>query len=328
MAVSRYTREMTISMSKTIAEERLRWVLPVIRKEARLVDTARICPYGKRSLERWVAAYRCGGADALNPRSTEPKRYRVETPIRVKEYICEIRRNTKKCALKIHWQLKKEGVSIHPRTIGKILKKEKLTRRYRTKKVVYKYIRAQRQPGELLEIDVKYVPGCIAGRRYFQYTAVDTASRWRHLAVYDAQSNQHSVRFLQEVMNRFAYPIHAVKTDNGGIFTNYYLGTNKRSDCTVKRVHAFDRFCAKQNVVHYLIDPGKPAQNGTVERSHREDQEKFYNTNTFTSFADLQTKLRVWNDEYNNLEHCGLDGKTPNEFLADYSKTNPPYVCT
>jgi len=23
----------------------------------------------------------------------------------------------------------------------------------------------------------------------------------------------------------------------------------------------------------------------------------------------------VWNKEYNNLEHCGLNGKTPNEML-------------
>jgi len=23
----------------------------------------------------------------------------------------------------------------------------------------------------------------------------------------------------------------------------------------------------------------------------------------------------LWNDYYNNLEHCGLDGKTPNEML-------------
>jgi len=38
--------------------------------------------------------------------------------------------------------------------------------------------------------------------------------------------------------------------------------------------------------------------------------------------------MKVWNDYYNNLEHCGLDGQSPNEFLANYSKTNPPYVCT
>jgi transposase InsO family protein len=163
---------------------------------------------------------------------------------------------------------------------------------------------------------VKYVPGTIAGKAYFQYTAIDCASRWRHLAVYDEQTNFHSIRFLEDVIERFPHPIRAVKTDNGSIFTNYYTGTNKRSDMTVKTLHALDVFCAERGIVHYLIDPGKPAQNGKVERSHRSDQERFYDENTFSSFADLQRKLREWNTEYNDLEHCGLNGRTPNEALA------------
>jgi len=53
-------------MSKTIKEERLRWVLPIIHKEIALVDVAKVCPYSKRSLERWVAAYEhSGGRFAL-----------------------------------------------------------------------------------------------------------------------------------------------------------------------------------------------------------------------------------------------------------------------
>jgi len=309
---------MAICMAKTIKEERLRWVLPIINKEIKLVESAKACPYGKRSLERWIAAYREHGEAGLEPKSTEPKRYRVETPIWLKERVLEIRKKTKKCALKIHWQLEKESVLIHERTIGKILKKEELVRKYRVKKIKYKYIRAERKPGELIEIDVKHVPGKIAGRRYFQYTAIDTAGRWRHMEVFDEETTQHSIKFLKIVIRLFPHPIKAVKTDNGSIFTNYYLGTNKRSDQTVKTLHALDRFCAEHGIIHYLIDPGKPAQNGTVERSHREDQEKFYEQNTFNNFTDLQKKLRKWNMYYNDLEHCGLNGKTPNEFLEEY----------
>lgn len=304
-------------MATTIKEERLRWVLPIVRKEIKLKDIAKVCPHGKRSLERWVAEYKKDGEEALEPKSTEPKTQPNETPIWIKERVIEIRKKTKKCALKIHWQLQKEGVEINTRTVGKILKKEGLVRKYRVRKITYKYIKAVRKPGELLEIDVKFVPGKVAGRRYFQYTAIDTASRWRYLAVYDEQTSHHSIKFLQEVMALFPYPIIAIKTDNGSIFTNYYTSTNKRSDLSVKTLHALDVFCAKHNIIHYLIDPGKPAQNGTVERSHREDQEKFYEQNKFRSFQDLQKKIRVWNDYYNNLEHCGLEGKTPNEMLAN-----------
>ena len=184
----------------------------------------------------------------------------------------------------------------------------------------YQYVKAERLPGELVEIDVKYVPGRIGGKRYFQYTAIDCASRWRFLRIFEEYGTFESIEFLKEVIGRFPHPILSVKTDNGSPFTNYYLGTNRRSDLTVKTVHAFDRFCASQGIVHYLIDPGKPAQNGTVERSHRSDQESFYDRKSFSSPADLRRKLRVWNTEYNNLAHCGLQGQSPNQFLREYSK--------
>lgn len=302
-------------------------MLPITNKEVRLADAAKVCRYGKRSLERWVAAYKKGGEVALEPKSTEPKTYRIETPIWLKERIVKVRKKTKKCALKIHWQLEREDIQISARAIGKILKKEGLVRKYRVKKVKYKYIRAERGPGELMEIDVKHVPGPIENKRYYQYTAIDTASRWRHMAVYCEETTHHSILFLREVIKIFPYRIMAVKTDNHSTFTNYYLGTNKRSDMTVKTIHALDRFCADKGMIHYLIDPGKPAQNGTVERSHGEDERKFYQKNTFKNIEDLKRKLRRWNIYYNDLEHCGLNGKTPNEYLEEFKLINPPNVC-
>lgn len=315
-------------MAKTIKEERLRWVLPIAYRQVRLVDVAKVCPHSKRSLERWLHMCKKHGDWSLTPKSTEPKTQPKETPIWIKERVISVRKKTKKCARKIHWQLKKEGIQIHERTIGKILKKENLVRKYRVKKISYKYIKAERKPGELVEIDVKYVPGRVAGKRYYQYTAIDTASRWRYLKIYSEQTNFHSVLFLEKVIEKFSYKIQAIKTDNGGIFTNRYLGTNRRSDFSFKTLHSLDKFCSQNNIIHYLIDPGKPAQNGTVERSHREDQEKFYEQNKFKNFSDLQKKIKIWNDYYNNLEHCGLNGKTPNEFLQNYKLINPPNVCT
>lgn len=303
-------------MPKNILEERLRWVNMVESSDMKLKDIIEIFPHSGRTLKRWLKAYRSKGKIGLIPKSTKPKSNPKESSIHIKERVLDIRKTTKKCAVKIHWQLQKEGIHIHERTIGKILKNENVVRKYRVKKIKYKYIKAERLPGELIEIDVKYVPGKVAGKRYFQYTAIDTASRWRYLSVYDEQTSHHSIRFLQEVMGTFPHKIQAIKTDNGSIFTNYYTSMNKRSDMTVKTLHALDVFCTQNNIIHYLIDPGKPAQNGTVERSHREDQEKFYEQNKFRSFNDLKKKMKRWNIYYNNLEHCGLNGKTPNEVLG------------
>lgn len=304
-----------VHMAETIREERLRWVRPLAEGAISWAEVVKVCPYGRRTLERWLAAYRAGGEAALEPRSTAPKTSPNETPIRIKEEVIALRKKTRLCAKKLHWRLKKQGLAVPVRTIGKILKDEGLVRKYRVKKVSYKYLKAVRKPGELVEIDVKHVPGEVAGHQYFQYTAVDCATRWRHLAVYPEEATSHSVEFLKDVIARFPYTITGVKTDNHSTFTNRYVGTNRRSDMTVKTVHALDRFCAEQGITHFLIDPGKPAQNGTVERSHREDQEKLYDRHAFRSLADLKQKLATWNREYNDLEHCGLDGLSPNEAL-------------
>lgn len=308
-------------MPKNTQEERLRWVEMVENSGQKLKDIIKIFPHSGRTLKRWLSEYREKGDAGLIPKSTAPKTQPNETPIRIKEQVIELRKQTKLCAKKLHWRLEKVGLVVPVSTIGKILKDEGLVRKYRIKKIKYKYIKAERQRGELVEIDVKYVPGHVAGKRYYQYTAIDVASRWRYLQVYEEETSHHSVRFLKEVMTKFKDKIQAVKTDNGPMFTNRYVGTYKRSDLSPKTLHALDRFCAEHNIIHYLIDPGKPAQNGYVERSHREDQEKFYEQNTFHSFGDLKKKIQIWNMEYNNLEHCGLNGKTPNEMLG-FSVTN------
>ena len=55
--------------------------------------------------------------------------------------------------------------------------RENLVRKYRVRKLKYKYIRVPLGKGELVEIDIKYVPDLVANRQYYQFTAIDCASR-------------------------------------------------------------------------------------------------------------------------------------------------------
>lgn len=315
-------------MSKTIQEERLRWILPIYRGEIKLVDMARVCPYSRRSLERWLSEYRKHGKDGLIPKSTKPKSNPNETAIRIKERIIELRKDTKLCALKLESKLEKQGINIHHRTIGKIIKKEGLTRKYRTRKLKNQYLKVPLLPGELVEIDVKYVPERVKNKRYYQFTAIDCASRWRYLKISDDMSNLSAIRFLKEVMKISSFKIRSIKTDNGPCFTNRYTGYLKSSNPINPRLHPFDLLCQRLNIIHYLIDPGKPAQNGKVERSHRSDQESFYDQVSFKSLNELEYKLKLWNMDYNDLEHCSLGLKSPNEYLKQFNLVKPPYVRT
>lgn len=313
-------------MPKTIKEERLRWVLPIVRKKIKLKDAVKVCPHSQRSLERWVSVYKRYGEDGLIPKSTRPRTNPDETPIRIKERIIELRKDKKKCALKLKWQLEKENIILHKNTIHKIIKNDGLVRKYRVRKLKYKYLKVPLSPGELVEIDVKFVPETIENKRYYQFTAIDSATRWRYLKIYDDYSSFNSISFLEELVVIAPFRIRAIKTDNGSNFTNRYTGYLKSANPINPRLHPLDLVCQKYNIIHYLIDPGKPAQNGKVERSHRSDQEIFYDRNRFRTLKDLERKIKAWNQEYNNLEHCGLNGKTPNEMLQLLLNTKPTNV--
>jgi transposase InsO family protein len=303
-------------MPNSNQEEKLRWITPVLEKRMKIKDLVSVCPFSERSIKYWLKRYKEHGIVGLENKSTRPRSQPNETPIRIKERVLEIREEMNdECALKIKWDLADEGITLHERTIGKILKTEGLVRKYRTRKQYPSKPKTQLNPGDLLEIDVKFVPGLVEGTKCYQFTAIDCASRWRYISIYEQQSNIDSLRFLGELIAIFPYEIKAIKTDNGSIFTNRYVGYQKSTDPMNPKLHPLDVECAKLGITHYLIDPGKPAQNGKVERSHRSDQESFYDKIKFDTIEELRYKSKLWNMYYNDLRHCGLNGLTPNQAL-------------
>ena len=314
---------MSKTMPKSTSEEKYRWIKPIIDREISIKQLTKVCPFSERTVKYWLARYKKLGMVGLENKSTRPKSQPNETPIRIKERIIELRKENKLCAQKLWYKLRKENINIDVRTIGKIIKSEGLVRKYRIRKLQYKYIKPSMAPGDLVEIDIKYVPGLIRGKRYYQYTAIDCATRWRYLEIYENGDNESTLKFLDKLISIATFRIRAIKTDNGGCFTNRYAGYLKSRDPFNPKLHPLDLECQRLNMIHYLIDPGKPAQNGRVERSHRTDQEMFYDRNEFKTVLGLKKKIRQWNFYYNNLEHCALDGLTPNEALAGVQN-----VCT
>jgi len=303
------------TMPNSTQEEKLRWLTPILEKRMKIKDMASVSPFSERAIKYWLKQYREHGLVGLENGSTRPRSQPDETPIRIKERVIEYRLETGLCAQKISWDLEDESIFLHSRTVGKILKTEGLTRKYRTRKQYPPKPKILLKQGELIEIDVKYVPSLVEGKRCYQFTAIDCASRWRFLQVYDQQTNIDAIEFLRELISVFPYEIKAIKTDNGSIFTNRYTGYLKSIDPTNPRLHPLDIECHKLGITHYLIDPGKPAQNGKVEKSHRSDQESFYDKIKFNSLEELRYQMKLWNMYYNDLKHCGLNGLTPNQAL-------------
>lgn len=306
---------MSKTMPNSTKEEKYRWIKPILDKDITIKHISKVSPFSERTLKYWLANFRQDGLGGLSNKSTRPKSHPEETPIRIKERIIELRKAPGLCAKKMNYKLAKEEILVSDRLIDKILKSEGIVRKYRTRKLKYQYVKLPLLAGELVEIDIKYVPDLIENKGYYQFTAIDCSSRWRYLKIYDDYSNVSSIKFLEELTKVAPFRIRAIKTDNGSSFTNRYTGYLKSTGPRNPRLHPFDLLCQRLNIIHYLIDAGKPAQNGQVERSDRRDQEMFYDKRKFKTICELKKVLRIWNAEYNNLEHCSLDGLTPNEAL-------------
>ena len=158
-------------------------------------------------------------------------------------------------------------------------------------------------PGQRVQIDVKYVPAaCLAGeakeQKLYQYTFIDEYSRYRYLEAFQENSTYSSTQFLLHVVERFPFAIECVQTDNGFEFTNR-LNSNG-----TKKPTLFERTLSQLGIRHKLIRPFTPRHNGKVERSHRKDNEEFYASHKFYSFADFQKQLAVRQRQYNNFPHA------------------------
>ena len=109
-------------------------------------------------------------------------------------------------------------------------------------------------------MDVKFlerIPG--TRKRLYQFTAIDDCTRIRVLKVYDACNQGTAIRFIDEVLRRLPFRVHVVQTDNGAEFQSHFHWHLEASD-----------------IRHVYIRPRTPHLNGKVERSHRVDDQEFY----------------------------------------------------
>ena len=102
-----------------------------------------------------------------------------------------------------------------------------------------------------------------------------------------------------DVVRRLPFRVHVVQTDNGAEFQSQFHWHLETLD-----------------IRHVYIRPRTPHLNGKVERSHRVDDQEFYQLLDKDGISDdihlFNEKLREWEDYYNyHRPHGALDGQTP-----------------
>lgn len=154
--------------------------------------------------------------------------------------------------------------------------------------------------GDKWQLDVKHVPiNCYVGefkdeRRFYQYTVIDEATRERFIYPYQNLCPQSTVDFMKKAIVYFGYQPKILQTDNGSEFT--YTRQTKQD-----KEHLLDIFCNYKKIQHKTIKPRTPRHNGKVERSHRNDNQRFYKWLKFYSFDDLKTQMNAYLGRSNNI---------------------------
>ena len=134
-------------------------------------------------------------------------------------------------------------------------------------------------------------------------------------AAYPEQSTYSSADFLRKLFKWYArrgIRVECVQTDNGFEFTNRF--SNSKRDLPT----LFESAAARLGIRHKLIRPYTPRHNGKVERSHREDQKRFYSCHSFYSPNDFAKQLAVHNRRSNNFPMRPLGWLSPFEFAVQY----------
>lgn len=267
----------------------------------------------KASLMRWNKQYD-GTVESLTAKSHKPHKPHPNSHTQeelkwIKDYH---RRNPNISICELYGKLREEkAYSRHPGSLYRVFVRLGFRQKAESTKKKSKHLGHYHTPeaiGEKWQMDVKYVPkACNSSKekeQYYQYTVIEEASRKRFIYAYREQSSYSTVDFFKRAITYFGYAPNVLQTDNGTEFTH----TQK-----TKRIHPLDVFCRTYGIEHKTIRPRTPWHNGKVERSHRNDQERFYNYLKFYSFDDLQKQMKCYLYRSNNIPMAVLGWISPQQ---------------
>lgn len=273
----------------------------------------------RQYIYRWRKRYD-GSIESLRDRSRRPHHHPAQHSPEEIKLISDMRRRNPDAGLVVFWvKLRQRGYCRSISGLYRLLKRQSLLPvKPPNPKYIPKPYEQMSYPGQRIQVDVKVVPAAclinseVAGKRFFQYTAIDEYSRWRYVEAFEEQSTYSSAVFIDHLVKAFPLPIECVQTDNGTEFTNRFTARREYPTLFQERLSSY-------GIRHKLIRPYTPRHNGKVERSHRKDNERFYATHAFYSFRDFARQLQVYNRrDYNRFPMRPLGWKSPDAVLGDY----------
>jgi transposase-like protein len=191
-------------------QSRLLWVKMYLDiQDAELV--CRRCGISRTTLRKWLKRYNELGEEGLTGVSRSPHCSPNTKIIDETIELIKTLRARNLGARRIQSELViNHDCNLSLASIHKVLKKLNVKPLIKLKRDK-KFKRYQRGVlGERIQLDTcKIAPGI------YQYTAVDDCSRWRVLQIYRRRIASNTLNFLDEMVERFPFPIQRIQTDKG-----------------------------------------------------------------------------------------------------------------
>lgn len=134
------------------------------------------------------------------------------------------------------------------------------------------------------------------GRRLRTFNIIDDYNRQcLGIEVGISMPSQRVTRILSQAIETYGKPL-SIRCDNGPEFTSF----------------CFQQWAEDKGIEIKYIQPGKPNQNGFIERFNRTYREDILDAYIFTSLEQLQIITESWIDDYNiSHPHQSLNSNSP-----------------
>ena len=249
-------------------------------------------------LGRWWRRYQVGDLAALTPQSRRPHHSPARIRAAVERRILALR-TRRLSAVRIAHELQ-----IGHSTVQRVLARHDVNQLPRPARATPRRYEKQR-PGELVHIDLKYLPALRNARWDFEFAAIDDFTREAVVQIATEQTSAAAAAFLERVAATLPYPIEAVLTDNAFAFT---MRLAHHSDRTTR----FQQVCAALDIAHHVLRPHAPQSNGKVERFFRTVDDECLHVQPLFTFNARSRAVAHFVEYYNHERpHLSLGGMTP-----------------
>ena len=176
------------------------------------------------------------------------------------------------------------------------------------------------EPG-FVHVDLKYLPQMPdEDQRKYLFAAIDRATRWVYVEILGDKSAKSAQGFLNRLIDKAAFKISTVLTDNGKEFTDRFCATAEREPTGS---HPFDQVCTAHDIDHRLIKVKRPQTNGMIERFNGRIAEVLATTR-FDSSQSLAETITRYVKVYNqHIPQRALGHLSPIQTMKNWYQTHP-----